>query len=153
MRISMKKNSKLILVVEDDETYLSFWRRFLSVLGYEMIYAKSCEEAIPKIKKSNIQLCIFDIILPGENGYQLLNEVLKINPDMPALLTTAYGSNFRRFKALPNKFHLLHKPFSDLNKLQKLIRHLVDKDNVFNDADEDSFSDSTDYPEITEWSF
>ena len=149
----MRMLNKKILVVEDDPTYLSFWERFLKIIGYEMISAKSYEEVSPIIKDLDIDLCILDIVLPGKNGYELLDDILKLHPNIPSLITTAFGSKVARFDPGSRRFHLLHKPFTDLGKLQSLITNLAEGKNVFDEADDRSFSDNFDYPEVTEWSF
>ena len=147
----MKNTKQKIMVIEDDPTYLSFWKRFLELLGFEMIAATSYEEALTKCISANCKLAICDVVLPGKTGYQLLDMLAKTNPSLPVIITTAYNTQLSRFKFSPRKFHLLHKPFTGLDQLRKLIMHLVSNEDVYMDADEDSFAPNDEFPEVTEW--
>ena len=64
-------SSDKILLVDDDPTYLSAWSYLLSTSGYEVIQAKSGEEALTMVDHQIPDLAIVDIYLPGINGDEL----------------------------------------------------------------------------------
>lgn len=141
-----------IIVVEDDETFLQFWRRFFSAMGCEDVdFFQDPFAAEKALQHHACQLLISDIILPDMSGYELAKTARKIHPKIEVLLTTAYGARLSRFPMKEPRFHLLHKPYSDLVELKRLISHLMNGEDVFSDASEDTFSDNEDYPEVTEW--
>ena len=143
---------KKIIVVEDDPTFLQFWRRFLHELkidAYDLV--DDGEKATHLLKEGHYALLISDVILPSLNGFELAKEARRLDPNIEVLLTTAYGAKLKRFHLDDRRFHLLHKPYTDLTELKRLIAHLIAREDVFSDASEDSFSDNEDYPEVTEW--
>ncbi|MBI4125864.1 MAG: response regulator [Deltaproteobacteria bacterium] len=141
-----------VMVVEDDPTFLQFWRRLLNELqidGVELV--SDADKAAKMLAASPYTLLISDVILPSRNGFELAELARKHHPEIEVLLTTAYGAKLKHFSLDEHRFHLLHKPYTNLAELKRLVTHLVAGEDVFSDASEDSFSDNEDYPEVTEW--
>ncbi len=141
-----------VIVVEDDRTFLSFWKRFLEKIGvrdYRLI--SNPYEAKELIQQQGAQLLISDITLKGINGYELAKLARERSPKCRVILTTAYSANLSRFDLASLAFHLLPKPYTNLAELEKLIRHLIAGDEHFDDISEDSFSENEEYPQVTEW--
>jgi DNA-binding NtrC family response regulator len=141
-----------VIVVEDDNTYLSFWKRFLDEMGitnYTLI--SNPYKARELLIKAGCRLLISDINMPDVNGYELTKVAHEHSPNCEIILTTAYSPNLSRFDFGACPFHLLHKPFSNLEELTKLIKHLVGGDSSMDDISEDSFSENEEFPQVTEW--
>ncbi len=66
---------KKILIVDDLESIRDLMRDAFFKVGYDVFTADSAEEALPLIKKENIQVHYFDLHLPGMNGIELCREV------------------------------------------------------------------------------
>jgi len=143
---------KSILVVEDDPTYLHLWQRLIKDAGVQKAWAVDSPEKAQKIlQEKKVDLLMSDVMLPGTNGYELAKFAKKKNPLIQILLTTGYGTDLSRFNLGELKCHLLHKPYHNLNDVCRLLKHLVKGEDVFQDMDEDSFSENEDQPTITEW--
>lgn len=141
-----------VLIVEDDPTFLSFWRRFLPQLGLsDCTFCSDSKGAKAELKKGKFDLLISDIILPGTDGYKLARYAAKQNPDCQTILTTAYNSDLSRFSLKGLKFHLLHKPYTNLGDIKKLVLNLLHGAPHYEDFDDDSFSENEDYPQVMEW--
>lgn len=148
----MKKIKKRVLVVEDNPILLSFWERLLNDLGsIEAYFSTDATHAKVLLNKFEFDLLISDVILPTINGYELAKFARNMRPDIEVILTTGYETNLSRFDLKGYSFHIIHKPYSNIAKLSTIIMHLLRKEDPFADADEDSFSENEDYPEITEW--
>ena len=144
--------TKRVLVVEDDPTMLAFWDRLLMKLGVtQRVLLTSVVQAKNLLDRSDFDLLISDIIMPHINGYDLARHAREMNKDIEIVLTTAYSTDLSRFDLKGLCLHLIHKPYIDLTGLSNMINHLLHGEDVFEDADEDSFSDNEDYPEVTEW--
>ncbi len=141
-----------VIVVEDDVTFLSFWRKFLERIGVHdfRLMSDACE-ARDVIASRGVKLLISDITLNKLNGYELAKIARTFSPACRVILTTAYSANLTRFDLTAFAFHLLPKPYNDLESLAKLILHLIAGDEHFDDLSEDSFSENEDYPMVTEW--
>lgn len=143
---------KRILIVEDDPTYLHLWKRLLKELGAkECHFVTSPKKAQEVLLKRRIDMLISDILLPDMTGYALAKLAKQSNPELTILLTTGYQTDLSRFDLMGLKCHLLHKPYHDLGGVCLLLKRLMTGENVFQDMDEDSFSENIDHPEITEW--
>jgi CheY-like chemotaxis protein len=66
-----------IIVIEDDDIIRKQVSESLSYEGYNVITAEDGEKGIEKIKNNIPDLIICDIMMPGKNGYEVLEEVQK----------------------------------------------------------------------------
>lgn len=83
---------KTILIVEDTDTCISFFRLALRKTKINIVWAGNGEEAIQVIKDNdNISLVLMDVRMPVMNGYEATREVKKIRPELPVIIQTAYG--------------------------------------------------------------
>ena len=78
-----------LLLVEDDPSFGSVLRDYLSLNNYSVTYAKDGEEGINKFKKGEYHLCILDVMMPKKDGFTLAQEIKEINPLMPIIFLTA----------------------------------------------------------------
>jgi len=141
-----------VLVVEDDPTMLAFWDRLLMKLGIsQRVLITSPRQAKNLLDRSQFDLLISDVIMPQLDGYELARHARNVQPDIQIVLTTGYSTDLSRFDLKGLQLHLLHKPYLDIKGLSIMIEHLIKREDVFEDADEDSWSDNEDFPEVTEW--
>ncbi|MFH1652569.1 MAG: response regulator [Pseudomonadota bacterium] len=151
----MKQIKLSVLVIEDNPVLLSFWERILSDMGIpkkSLHFTSDVLEAKALLSKYAFDLLISDVVLPDLNGYQLARFAIEKNPGIRILLTTGYSANLSRFDLKGLKAHLIHKPYQDLNRLTAMISHVINDEDPFEDATEDSHSENDFYPDITEWS-
>ncbi len=80
-----------ILYVEDDPLIRSSVSAWLESLGFELLESGDGIEALDifKEKASSIDLVIQDFIIPGRRGDELLDELLKVRPDIPVVIASA----------------------------------------------------------------
>ena len=144
--------AKRVLVVEDDPTMLAFWDRLLMKLGVEQrVMLTSPLQAKNLLEHSSFDLMISDVIMPSLNGYELARYAREHQSAIEIVITTAYSTDLSRFDLKGLRMHLLHKPYLDLQGLSTMISHLLMGEDATLDAEEDSWSDNEDYPEVTEW--
>lgn len=147
-----KNGRKEVLVVEDDATYRSFWKRFLrDMKGLHLTVEAEPQEALEGLQHDKVDLMISDINFAKMNGYELAKKLAKKHPKARIILTTGYQTDLSRYDLAGLKCHLLHKPYKNLAQIGTLLERLLKGKNVFKDMDEDSFSENESYPEITEW--
>ena len=152
MAHALGKSTFDVIVVEDDKTYLQFWKRFLEDLGItDYILITNSYKARDILTKGSCKLLISDVNMQDINGYDLAKSAIENNCSCSVILTTAYSANLSRFDLGNFPFHLLYKPFSNLTELAKLIRHLVKGETSLDDISEDSWSENEDFPAVTEW--
>lgn len=152
MAHALGKSTFDVIVVEDDDTYLQFWKRFLEDLGvtdYALI--TNPYKAKEMLIRGGCRLLISDVNMPDVNGYDLARIAIENHPSCQVILTTAYSANLSCFDLGSFPFHLLYKPFQNLEDLAKLVKHLLGQESSLDDISEDSFSENEEFPMVTEW--
>ena len=83
-----------ILVVEDDRLVRDYVLAQLHSLGYVTLDAANATEALAIVHAGHpFHLLFTDVIMPGMNGRQLANEILKVSPGLKVLFTSGYTEN------------------------------------------------------------
>ncbi|MBM4761692.1 response regulator transcription factor [Bacillus sp. B15-48] len=79
-----------LLVVDDDEAILQLVSIHLEQAGYHVKKASNAEAALAFLQKQPFDLIIIDVMMPGMDGFQLANIVIK-QYEMPVIMLTAKG--------------------------------------------------------------
>jgi len=111
-----------ILIVDDEKNYPTIIGELLGEEGYSSLTASSGMEALDILKNEIIDLVLTDVTMPGMNGIQLLEKIKEINPDIPVIIMTAYGSVEKAVEAMhKGAYTFILKPFEN----QELIAHIA----------------------------
>ena len=82
-----------ILVVDDELDMLMLLRMIIEDnTDYEVETTNNPSEALKMVTKNDYDLVITDLKMPGMDGLELCDEVREIDPDLPLIIITAYGS-------------------------------------------------------------
>ena len=120
-----------ILVVDDDDGIRSLVKKYLNENNYLITTAQNAEEAITKIKLIKFDLIILDIMMPGKNGLEFIQEY-KNKLDTPIILLTAKGEAKERIEGLEiGADDYLPKPFEPKELILR-IQNIIDKTNINN---------------------
>ncbi len=115
-----------ILVVDDDDGIRSLVKKFLNENNYLVTTADSAEDASDKIKIIKFDLIVLDIMMPGKNGLEFIEEN-KIKLDTPVILLTAKGEAKERIEGLEvGADDYLPKPFEPKELILR-IKNILDK--------------------------
>ena len=115
-----------ILVVDDDDGIRSLVKKFLNENNYLVTTAVSAEDASDKIKIIKFDLIVLDIMMPGKNGLEFIEENKK-NLDTPVILLTAKGEAKERIEGLEvGADDYLPKPFEPKELILR-IKNILDK--------------------------
>ena len=115
-----------ILVVDDDDGIRSLVKKFLNENKYLVTTANSAEDASDKINIIKFDLIVLDIMMPGKNGLEFIEENKK-NLDTPVILLTAKGEAKERIEGLEvGADDYLPKPFEPKELILR-IKNILDK--------------------------
>jgi two-component system phosphate regulon response regulator OmpR len=115
-----------ILVVDDDDGIRSLVKQYLNENKYLVTTADSAEDAAKKILIIKFDLIVLDIMMPGKNGLEFMQEHKKI-VDTPILLLTAKGEASERVEGLEiGADDYLSKPFEP-KELTLRIKNILNK--------------------------
>ncbi len=81
-----------ILVVDDESAQRELIGGFLKKQGHEVLTAASGAEALARLREARVDLVLSDYKMPGMSGLDLLRGVKAVNPEIPFILVTAYGT-------------------------------------------------------------
>ncbi len=122
----MKRNTK-ILVVDDSETNLVLLEAILEDDGFDVEIAFSVKDAEICLQKSIPDLILLDLLMPNENGFDLLKK-LKSNENMnhiPIIIVTAFANDENKITAKDlGAIDIIEKPINIPEFLHKVHRAL-----------------------------
>jgi len=116
-----------ILIVDDEKNYLIVLEELLGSEGYEVIAVDNPMEALEHIGNPDLDLVITDMKMPGISGMELLEEIKKINFELPVIVMTAYGTIEMAVNAMKkNAYDYITKPFRN-EELKLTIKKALEK--------------------------
>jgi len=122
----MEKIKYHILVVDDDDRIKELVKEYLSDNGFIVSTGSSAEEAKIKLGYFKYDLIVLDVMMPGQNGFELTKEIKK-NSSVPIILLTAKGEVENRIQGLElGADDYLGKPFEPKELLLR-IKNIVKK--------------------------
>jgi two-component system response regulator GlrR len=114
-----------ILAVDDDSNLLEVLRMRLESANYEVVTALKEEDAIEAVKQQTFDMAIIDLQLGERDGISLMKDVHQINPEIPVIILTAYGSIESAVEAIKKgAYSYLTKPFEPGELLLQLEKAL-----------------------------
>src|SRR5439155_17700465 len=116
-----------LLIVDDEPIIRESLGEFLTQEGFAVEVAGSAEDALALAQETRFDLALCDIQLPGIDGIELLDRLLKISPDTFVILITAYGTVETAVAAFQRGAHdYLMKPIlldEVLAKIRRLLQY------------------------------
>lgn len=113
-----------ILIAEDNKEIASLIQIFLEKEGYEIVWKEDGQAALDYLLEQEVDLCIFDIMMPKLDGFSLIQRVRKFST-VPILILTA--KNMEQDKVLELDLgadDYIVKPFSSLELVSRVKAHL-----------------------------
>ncbi len=120
-----------ILVIDDDKAIRDSIRDTLQYEGYDVDVAEDGVAGMVKIKTSAFDLVLSDIRMPKMDGKQFLEQALKLKPELPIIILSAFADNEEAVEIVKKgAFDFISKPFKDRNRLLITVRNALDKSNL-----------------------
>jgi DNA-binding NtrC family response regulator len=119
------KDKKTVLVIDDEISMRKNVNDLLTREGFRVVEAADGEKGLALFKESAPNLVLLDITLPKKDGITVLGEIKKINPDIPVIIFTAYGTSERAILAMKaGAYDYLDKPF-ELDEFLLIVKRAV----------------------------
>jgi two-component system, OmpR family, response regulator VicR len=116
-----------ILIIEDDKIIKNIMEFLLKKEGYEIDIAVDGSQAFEKIKDTNPDLVITDIMLPYKSGLEITSFVKTNYPKIPVIIVSALGKEdatiIEAFKLGADD--LVAKPFNPVELILRVKRLLL----------------------------
>ena len=91
-----------MLIVEDEPDIASCLAEFFTLHGYSVVSTFSGEEALAYVKKSQADVILLDVLLPGLSGLEVLKRVKRMRPHTRVIMVTAVDTEEVRMEACRN---------------------------------------------------
>jgi DNA-binding response OmpR family regulator len=115
----MERNK--ILLVEDDEDIRALTALFLEKKGYEVEGAGKGQDAIEKVKKTNYELILLDVMLPGMHGFDVCKKMREMTESPIIFLSSKRASEDKIAGLNAGGDDYVTKPY-DLDELDARIK-------------------------------
>ena len=124
----MENNKNHILIVDDDNRIRNLLKDYLSENNYIVSSAENSEQAKERLKYLKFDIIILDVMMPGQNGYELTKEIKK-QIKVPIILLTAKSEVENRITGLElGADDYIGKPFEPKELLLR-IKNIINKNN------------------------
>ncbi|MBI4418054.1 MAG: response regulator [Ignavibacteriales bacterium] len=128
MIVNRKDNRPTVLVVEDEDVLVELLRGMLEANGFSVITATDGAEAVDIYRKNrkDIAIVLTDMGLPSKGGWEVLEEVLKMNPAAKVICASGFLDSAIRDEMLAaGAVEFIQKPYA-YDSLIALMRQLLD---------------------------
>ena len=116
-----------VLLVDDEEDFLSTLAERLEARGLKVNTATSGEQAVANAEKERFDLIVLDLAMPGMNGFETLQRIKAMQPDAEIMILTGQGSIKTSIEAMKlGAEDYLEKPVN-ISDLLDRIRDAKDK--------------------------
>jgi PAS domain S-box-containing protein len=119
------RGSCAVLVVDDREDVLNLTCRMVEQLGYRPMGASSGPDALEIARRQvaePIPLVLTDVVMPGMNGLEVVDALLRVNPKMRAVFMSGYTDTVLAESGKLDSIIYLQKPFSLIDLADALGR-------------------------------
>ncbi len=119
--------SERVLIVDDEEDIGSMLQRHFRFEGYEVDTAICGDEALEALEKTNYDIVISDIMMPGMTGIELLKIVRRDFPFVKMIMMTGFVKLEFALEALKlGAETMVLKPFPDLVELEQAVTRAME---------------------------
>jgi len=89
-----ESKGKTILIIEDDMALANLYKTELEIKGYTVVHVSEGIKGADAIKENNPDLVLLDIMLPGKNGLEILQDVRATEEikDAKVIMLTNFGN-------------------------------------------------------------
>lgn len=123
-----------VLIIDDDKELCALIKRSVLSEDIEADFCNTGKEGLQKLKEREYQLVILDVMMPGMDGFETLEEIRKEN-SLPILMFTSKNDSASKVRGLrAGADDYLTKPF-DMDELIARIISLIRRYTRFNQQD------------------
>ena len=115
--------NKTVLVVDDDRMFLDSLEQFLLQRGYYVKAARDADNALKIIRDSMIDVVVADVVMPGKDGIELMNEAKGMSPDLDFIIMTGHAGDHSYVEIInAGASDYLVKPFEMMELVARIER-------------------------------
>ncbi|MCG3197256.1 MAG: sigma-54-dependent Fis family transcriptional regulator [Candidatus Omnitrophica bacterium] len=116
-----------VLLADDEENVRFAMKETLAPMGCDCREAANGREAVEMFAAGSYDLVVLDYRMPELDGIEALKEIHRVNPDVPVLFVTAYGTKELALEAMrEGAYDYFTKPF-DVEEMRVVVRRALER--------------------------
>jgi len=81
-----------LLIIDDEPSIRESLETLLTLEGFDVTLAVDGKQGLDVLSRSEFDLLLLDLALPGESGIDLLPRITSMHPQLPVIMITAFGT-------------------------------------------------------------
>ena len=123
----MTETHASILVIDDEEIIREALETLLAGEGYRVTTAATGQEGIDAAGSGLFDAVLLDLMLPDKNGIEVLEEIRRVDDELPVIMVTAYGTIEGAVAATKQgAFYYFTKPFKN-DEVLAVLRNAIER--------------------------
>ncbi|MDK2979452.1 MAG: two-component system, NtrC family, nitrogen regulation response regulator NtrX [Bacteroidales bacterium] len=123
-----------ILVIDDEKSIRDTLKEILEYEEHQVDLAADGDEGLTLFKENKYDIVLLDIKMPQKDGIEVLEEIFKINYEIPVIMISGHGNIDTAVESIKKgAYDFIEKPL-DLNRLLVTIRNAMDKSTLVNET-------------------
>jgi len=114
-----------ILLVDDEEKFVSSLAERLSIRHYNVDWAVTCDQALLKAEKERYDIAVLDVKMPSMSGIELKKRLERMSPGMKFIFVTGHGSEEDYDMGTKEASFYVIKPFKIETLIEKIEQTLT----------------------------
>jgi two-component system, NtrC family, response regulator AtoC len=116
-----------VLLIDDDQGTMDLLKEVLQKEGYAVSEAKTGQEALAQTRAFAFDVVLADLRLPDLDGIEVLRTLHALDPDLPVIVMTAFGSMETAVEAIRDgAYDYISKPFN-LTEVRLTVRRACER--------------------------
>jgi two-component system response regulator PilR (NtrC family) len=123
----MPESTAAILIIDDEEIIREALEALLLMQGYEVVTAATAAEGLTRVASRSFDAVLLDLMLPDKNGLEVLDDIRRVDDELPTVMVTAFGTIESAIAATKQgAYHYLTKPFKN-DEVVAILRNAVER--------------------------
>ena len=101
-----------VLVIDDEAVLRGLLRDMLAACGYDADLAADGAAGLERYRSERYRAVITDLLMPGMNGFEVVDALRMIDPDVRIIMLTGSAPALTSSRARESRVTLLHKPIA-----------------------------------------
>jgi len=123
----MTATNASILVIDDEEIIREALEALLTAEGYRVSSAPTGQAGLEALGSRQVDAVLLDLMLPDRNGIEVLEDIRRVDDELPVIMITAYGTIENAVAATKQgAFYYFTKPFKN-DEVLAVLRNAVER--------------------------
>ncbi|MFQ6093656.1 MAG: sigma-54-dependent transcriptional regulator [bacterium] len=124
----MANSKPVVLIADDDKDWFKIYKELPVFQDYTVLWAPNKVKTLEIVKKEPLSLVLLDIKFPkDEEGMEVLKETIKIKPELPVIMISAYGTIKMAIEAVRLGAYDFFEKDADLQRQCITIKNALEK--------------------------